>query len=1256
MKKRFLFFVSAVSFLLFGTWSARAVELSDGAVIKIGTEQLIHEDISNWNPTGKSAGSIRYDETTHTLTLDGATITQELFIDASDKGGFAVTIQVVGSNYIQVTNANGIHFADGDDLIIEGTADAALYIYASGAYSKVGAILCAKDNNYSMLSDWEVFPLTIKGGLMVSANNMDAEGTAHTVYCGKATIDHSPVYARNKLDCHYDAFMTKGMWSDNEFLGVNEWYWNDYYERVFFLPYTEQYPIIIDGMQLTDQITELDNQWLQAIKKGSISYDPATRVLTLTDLEMEVPHSGEVISILNTESEVPITMVVNSPVTPVKLTSTTNNSASDVLFFKGKAILDLNGCYMELSSEKGIGLELSEAELTICNTLGTTMSPDLAEKATLEVKGKGTNGKGIYTSDTESRLIIDHANVSTIGTKGSLILATTEKGVTLSSTHHWNSDHNKVLDYTENTATDWVKFDLSEWQLSAVPFPKGKGSIHFQEGGSDVDNPYLFDNDKNITMTAVPIDGWKFMMWEDAGIYKYEDTRSVHVTTGSGSQQFTSWFGKKPATETEWIAVYYDGITYQLMKYENGFTDLINPIGDIPVTSGNGMLCADFANGHFYYIETTSLGNTISLFKAPFDGTTLGTPEKVIDGGTEYIFFDDLTYNAANNWFYGACSRSADFKSVIVRIYPDGTITEEAEIPTGYSINALVCAGDGTLYATYMYSGDLKWGKITFSGSTMTIDKIGDMDDMPVNITGSNYTSMCYDNLTEELFLFDSEMSWSLSKSDAAIDPVNVKSGRLISVFSTVTPEAKLIAKPVEAGSGSFRLESTGGTYENEGTFEPGTTVKVTAIPASGFVFARWMDDTDWKDAEKRKNETRELTLTGGTITLTALFYYQHQSIGTWYGVSEAANKFVSFVPGELAYEVTKASKPSGSSVKAGEFIEDSWCYVDGTDVKLLPFEGDFDNGDDLTKDKTIETLATGAPSEITDIAYDLINKEVYAVAASDLYRVNSEKKQLDKLGTLKYKSKTVSGVGITIDVSGTIYILAQGATPGDEGVLYTVDDIDETGKKVTLALVGAEEDGGKVGVIVTGDAQSIAFDHATGEIFWGASDYLRVFDLVDAKAHIAGDLGQTGGAQGYIKSLHKRDRAVTVKVQVDEDQEDRGTVSIGTGSKTKGTFIVGTKTTITATPNEGYRFDYWTKKQGSTEKDLKDDEREQAKLTVTVSGAVTYIAHFAKKAQGIDEVESQELRAKSQKLIIDGQLYLMYEGKMYNVQGLRME
>ena len=68
MKKRFLFFVSAVSCLLFGTWSARAVELSDGAVIKIGTEQLIHEDISNWNPTGKSAGSIRYDETTHTWT------------------------------------------------------------------------------------------------------------------------------------------------------------------------------------------------------------------------------------------------------------------------------------------------------------------------------------------------------------------------------------------------------------------------------------------------------------------------------------------------------------------------------------------------------------------------------------------------------------------------------------------------------------------------------------------------------------------------------------------------------------------------------------------------------------------------------------------------------------------------------------------------------------------------------------------------------------------------------------------------------------------------------------------------------------------------------------------------------------------------------------------------------------------------------------------------------------------------------------
>lgn len=38
--------------------------------------------------------------------------------------------------------------------------------------------------------------------------------------------------------------------------------------------------------------------------------------------------------------------------------------------------------------------------------------------------------------------------------------------------------------------------------------------------------------------------------------------------------------------------------------------------------------------------------------------------------------------------------------------------------------------------------------------------------------------------------------------------------------------------------------------------------------------------------------------------------------------------------------------------------------------------------------------------------------------------------------------------------------------------------------------------------------------------------------------------------------------------------------------------------------------------------------------------------------SEGIDEVKSEEPRVKSEKFIKDGQLYIMYGGRMYDVQG----
>lgn len=75
----------------------------------------------------------------------------------------------------------------------------------------------------------------------------------------------------------------------------------------------------------------------------------------------------------------------------------------------------------------------------------------------------------------------------------------------------------------------------------------------------------------------------------------------------------------------------------------------------------------------------------------------------------------------------------------------------------------------------------------------------------------------------------------------------------------------------------------------------------------------------------------------------------------------------------------------------------------------------------------------------------------------------------------------------------------------------------------------------------------------------------------------------------------------------------------------------------FTATPDEDYEFKSWKNYDPAT--------------GLTVTEDVTVEAVFEQKAQeGLEGIRTQESGVR--KVIIDGQLYLMYNGKMYNVQG----
>ena len=84
-----------------------------------------------------------------------------------------------------------------------------------------------------------------------------------------------------------------------------------------------------------------------------------------------------------------------------------------------------------------------------------------------------------------------------------------------------------------------------------------------------------------------------------------------------------------------------------------------------------------------------------------------------------------------------------------------------------------------------------------------------------------------------------------------------------------------------------------------------------------------------------------------------------------------------------------------------------------------------------------------------------------------------------------------------------------------------------------------------------------------------------------------------------------------------------------------------GMKLYLTATPNEGYEFDSWTNYDPAT--------------GLTVTDNITVTATFKTKPTGFDQI-NQQSTIKNQKLMINGQLFILRDGKLFNAQGARVE
>ena len=120
----------------------------------------------------------------------------------------------------------------------------------------------------------------------------------------------------------------------------------------------------------------------------------------------------------------------------------------------------------------------------------------------------------------------------------------------------------------------------------------------------------------------------------------------------------------------------------------------------------------------------------------------------------------------------------------------------------------------------------------------------------------------------------------------------------------------------------------------------------------------------------------------------------------------------------------------------------------------------------------------------------------------------------------------------------------------------------------------------------------------------------------------------------GEFRTQSTNDRTVTVEYDATQGQI--------TGA---GTYLVGDTVTLTAIPNDGYRFVRWS------------NEVEENPYTFVISDNVTLSAEFeAVIPSSLENTNSQSPMSNYQKIIRDGQLLILRDGKTYNVMGAEIQ